>query len=126
MSITDPADLTAGHVGAPLPCGEIKLMDIPEMNYFNSDKPLPRRAAHLACARGSGASRSPGLCPRSRGEPRVLWAMCSCHSKRRAPPPLCRGEVCLRGPAVFLGYFKDAQQTADVLDSDGWLHTGAL
>ncbi|KAG7461827.1 hypothetical protein MATL_G00195190 [Megalops atlanticus] len=29
-----PGDWTAGHVGAPLPCNSVKLVDVAEMNYF--------------------------------------------------------------------------------------------
>ncbi|XP_016089704.1 long-chain-fatty-acid--CoA ligase 1b [Sinocyclocheilus grahami] len=33
-TITLPGDWTAGHVGAPLPCNDIKLVDVGEMNYY--------------------------------------------------------------------------------------------
>ncbi|XP_041638347.1 long-chain-fatty-acid--CoA ligase 1-like [Cheilinus undulatus] len=36
-SITLPGDWTAGHVGAPLPCNAIKLVDVSEMNYLASN-----------------------------------------------------------------------------------------
>ncbi|XP_030068484.1 long-chain-fatty-acid--CoA ligase 6 [Microcaecilia unicolor] len=35
-TFTTPGDWTSGHVGAPLPCNYIKLVDVPEMNYFAS------------------------------------------------------------------------------------------
>uniref|UniRef100_A0A8C1W6N2 Long-chain-fatty-acid--CoA ligase n=1 Tax=Cyprinus carpio TaxID=7962 RepID=A0A8C1W6N2_CYPCA len=33
-TFTTPGDWTAGHVGAPLPCNLIKLLDVAEKNYF--------------------------------------------------------------------------------------------
>jgi crotonobetaine/carnitine-CoA ligase len=40
-------------------------------------------------------------------------------------PPGVSGEILLRNPATMIGYYRDPQQTAQVL-RDGWLYTGDL
>jgi fatty-acyl-CoA synthase len=34
------------------------------------------------------------------------------------------GEFCTRGYSVMTGYWNDPEKTADVVDGDGWMHTG--
>jgi len=86
---TLPDDCSTGHVGFPLPCNEIRLMDVPEMGYLNSDK------MH-------GGEEGKGGVP--------------CNG---------RGEILIRGPNLFLGYYKMPEKTKETI-IDGWLYTGDI
>ncbi|KAA2286036.1 AMP-binding protein [Arenimonas fontis] len=36
------------------------------------------------------------------------------------------GELCIKGPQVMAGYWNRPEETAKVIDSEGWLHTGDM
>ncbi|MCX6465675.1 MAG: AMP-binding protein, partial [Pseudonocardiales bacterium] len=36
------------------------------------------------------------------------------------------GEVCMRGYSVMLGYWEEPGRTAEVIDAEGWMHSGDL
>jgi fatty-acyl-CoA synthase len=44
----------------------------------------------------------------------------------RTLPPGYQGELCTRGYLVMKGYYKMPEETARVIDGEGWLHTGDL
>ncbi|CAI0466075.1 unnamed protein product [Linum tenue] len=78
ISVMEVGDKEVGHVGSANPACELKLEDVPQMNYTSQDRPYPR------------------------------------------------GEICVRGPTIFQGYYKDETQTREVIDGEGWLHTGDI
>jgi len=40
--------------------------------------------------------------------------------------PYEAGEICLRSPGMMIGYLNNSKATSEVIDKDGWIHTGDL
>lgn len=46
--------------------------------------------------------------------------------EHRGKPCFGRGEICVRGPTIFKGYYKDEDNTREAIDGEGWLHSGDI
>ena len=40
--------------------------------------------------------------------------------------PDVEGEICIRGPSVTSGYYKNLEETRKLIDEEGWVHSGDL
>jgi long-chain acyl-CoA synthetase len=115
ISLTLPGETRGGHIGAPLPNSQVRLVDIPSMNYTSSP---PTQTAN---ANDSAASSSDGS--------KISISNANIKSNQDAKNSNNQqftqcGEIYMRGPQVFTGYYKDPKKTAEALKEGGWLATG--
>lgn len=95
-----------------------------EIEMFLKDINFPFTVGYGAteCAPIIGYSDWKEFMPTSCGKPAL-------HQEVRidsVDPENVPGEILTKGPNVLLGYYKNEEATRQVLDADGWFHTGDL
>ncbi len=60
------------------------------------------------------------------GQPLDIVEVCVLDAKGERVPPGSEGEICVRGENVMAAYWRSPDATREIIDSDGWLHTGDL
>ena len=108
--------------------------------YVTGGAPCPRTLLDAFAAKGASLVQGFGMTecgpncfrpragavPGSIGEPTSGLEMRLVGEDGREVASGEAGELLLRGPHVFAGYFRDDTATHAALDRDGWLHTGDL
>lgn len=94
ITLTVQGDHVPNHVGPPVSCNAVKLVDVPEMEYFANQN------TGEVCVRGSNVFHG-WVTPWHRN-----WC------------------TLILIASIFLSYYKDAEKTAEAIDSEGWHHTG--
>ncbi len=67
---------------------------------------------------------SPVICANAPGENKV--GTCGTHFTHTEVKIAKDGELLAKGPGIMKGYHNNLEATGEVIDSDGWLHTGDL
>jgi 4-coumarate--CoA ligase len=80
-------------------------------------------AAPGVCSQRSTAWNNP-IGASGRLVPNMLARFVTDNGKEVTPGD--EGEICLKGPNIFKGYYNDAKATAEAVDAEGWYHTGDI
>ena len=54
----------------------------------------------------------------------IYWTKQIIDNDGNIAPVNTDGEICLRGYNVFKGYWDEPAKTAEIIDKNGWLHSG--
>ena len=90
-------------VGISYGYGMTELSPLSHLTYRHADAQKPESTGHCL--------------------PNTVCKIIDLDSKAELEPGV-EGEVCVRGPQVMKGYLNQPEATAELIDSEGWVHTG--